>query len=71
MKTGDRVMIRFEGQSVQGKVELASGNGASLMLAFEAVLGGYVGMMPVIREGDGPLYLDLIHGKPVTVERMS
>jgi hypothetical protein len=64
-------MIRYDGRSVQGKIELASSNGASLMLKFETVLGGYVGMMPVIREGDGPAYLDLIEGKPVTVERMS
>ncbi len=49
-KTGDLVRITYEGRSVDGAVKLASQNGLSLMLEFEAVLGGCVGMMPVIYE---------------------
>ena len=50
MKTGDLVTIECEGRTVDGWIILASKNGASLMLGFEAMLGGHVGMMPVLRD---------------------
>jgi hypothetical protein len=50
-KTGDLVRITYEGRSVDGAVKLASPNGLSLMLEFDAILGGCVGMMPVLYEG--------------------
>lgn len=46
-RTGDAVRIRFDGREVDGRVRLASSNGRSLALEFEAILGGWVGMMPV------------------------
>lgn len=48
MKTGDRVSVTMEGRTVDAVVILASPNGRSLILQFEAILGGYVGMMPVL-----------------------
>jgi hypothetical protein len=53
MKTGDKVQIECDGRSVPGTVLLASKNGKSLMLSFEAVLDGHAGMMPVTRNDDG------------------
>lgn len=50
-KTGERVEIGFAAKTVIGKVLLASSNGRSLMLEFDAMLGGYAGMMPVLEEG--------------------
>lgn len=51
--TGDEVVIECDGQRVAGTVLLASPNGKSLVLGFEAILDGHVGMMPVLRKDDG------------------
>jgi hypothetical protein len=52
-RQGDRVMIAIGPDSTPGVVILASGNGKSLMLEFDAILHGHVGMMPVMLEDDG------------------
>lgn len=59
-KTGDRVKITCEGRTVDGVILLASENGKSLALSFEAILAGHVGMMPVSRADDGDRYRTLI-----------
>jgi hypothetical protein len=66
MKTGDRVKIECAGRRVDGTVILASENGASLMLAFEALLDGHVGMMPVLRGDDGS-YRAIMTGSTVEI----
>lgn len=66
-KTGDRVRISFQGRAVEAVVVLASPNGRSLFLEFDALLGGYVGQMPVLWE-EGAFY-DLIRREPVTIEK--
>ena len=68
MTKGARVKIRFKGREVEGVVVLASENGNSLALEFEALLGGYAGMMPVLDWGDG--YRDLITNSPVEVIKL-
>lgn len=65
MKTGDPIWIDYEGRTVEGTVMMASDNGRSLFLAFEAMLGGHVGMMPVLLE-DG-VYRSIITGEAVTI----
>ena len=55
-RTGDEVSIVCEGRTVPGEVLLASSNGVSIMLGFEAMIDGHVGMMPVIRGTDGGYY---------------
>jgi hypothetical protein len=52
-RQGDRVLITIGSDSAPGIVILASGNGKSLMLQFEAILHGHVGTMPVLQEEDG------------------
>ena len=52
-RQGDHVMIAIGPDSTPGWVTLASGNGKSLMLEFEAILHGHVGTMPVLLEDDG------------------
>lgn len=65
--TGDPVTIGCQGRTVQGVVELASPNGKSLMLSFEAMLAGHVGMMPVLLEDDG-VFRSIISGIAVELE---
>lgn len=62
--TGERVTITYEGRTVVGTVKLASTNGVSLFLEFEALLGGFVGGMPVSRGDDG-VFRDIVVGKEV------
>lgn len=73
-RTGERVRITTGGRTVDGTVILASPNGRSLALGFEALLspmgglGGYAGMMPVMwNEG---AFRDLIQGAPVALDEV-
>jgi hypothetical protein len=72
MKKGDRVRITVGDHTVEGVILLASSNGVSLMLGFEAALGNpsglYVGSMPVMLHDDG--YRDLVHQEPVKIEKL-
>jgi hypothetical protein len=52
-RRGDRVLISIGSDRTPGVVILGSDNGKSLMLQFEAILHGHVGMMPLILEDDG------------------
>jgi hypothetical protein len=53
LRKGDEVQIRCTGKSITGTVLMASSNGKSLMLGFEAIIDGHVGMMPVLQDDDG------------------
>lgn len=52
-RTGEPVIIECDGRRVEGAIIHASGNGKSLMLGFEAIIDGHIGMMPVLRDDDG------------------
>ena len=66
-KTGDAVRITYRGRTVDGAIQLASPNGRSIMLSFEAVLGNYAGGMPAMRgENGGPFYC-LVNNEEVTL----
>lgn len=64
LRTGDAVQIACDGRRLPGTVILASPNGVSLMLGFEAILDGHLGMMPVLRGDDGT-YRSIMTGIPV------
>lgn len=66
VRTGDAVTIGYGGRTVRGIVKLASPNARSLMLEFDAMLGGFVGMMPVLMD-DAGVYRDLVERQPVEV----
>jgi hypothetical protein len=67
MKTGDQVWIGYNGRTVAGTIAIASENERSLMLSFEdAILGGHVGMMPVLLDDIG-VYRSVITGKAVAI----
>lgn len=71
------MVITFDNQTSEGLVVLASANGRSLMLAFESMLGGYVGLMPVLwveepmivrlRSKGGGEFRDLIQQRRVEI----
>lgn len=65
LKTFDKVVVTLEGRTVEAEVILASADGKSLALGFDAMLGGYVAMMPV-QWIDGA-YRDLVAGRPVVI----
>jgi hypothetical protein len=56
LKRGDFVTATYEGRTVDAMVLIASTNGQSLFISFEAILGGHVGNMPVLRKDDGKYY---------------
>jgi hypothetical protein len=60
--------------TVEATVLLASENGRSLMLSFEAMIGSpgagaYVGMMPILWEEERGEFTDLIQARPVKISR--
>jgi hypothetical protein len=67
IRTGDAVNVTLEGRTVEGVVLLASTNGRSLMLSFDAMLGGYVGQMPVLDADGSGEYRELMTGRVVQV----
>jgi len=65
MKRGDFVQLTADGRTVRAMVTLASANGRSLFLMFDAMLGQWAGGMPVsLDEDDVYRALD---GMPVTI----
>jgi hypothetical protein len=53
IKTGDKLRLTCDGRTVAGWVIMASPNGRSLAVGFEAILLGHVGMMPLLQDDDG------------------
>ena len=47
-KTGEELRVKCEGRTVNAHVILASRNGGSLAIGFEAILAGHAGMMPLL-----------------------
>jgi hypothetical protein len=58
------VMIECAGRKLVGTVMMASGNGKSLALAFDAILDGHVAGMPVLLGDDGR-YRSVMNGVEV------
>lgn len=70
MKRGDYVWIERNGQRVQAMVTLASPNGKSLMVSFDAMFHGYAGTMPLLQDEATGEYTDLMEGHLVKVTRI-
>jgi hypothetical protein len=65
---GDAVVIQTDDKTVSGYIVLASENGISLLLCFEAMIGRHAGMMPVLHDY-GENYKSIIDGHHVRVRR--
>lgn len=68
-KTGELLKVTFKGRTVRAKVTLASPNGRSLFLEFEALLGGYAGAMPLLADEDG-VFRDLVTKSVVVLAKL-
>jgi len=68
-RTGESVRITYAGRTVLGKVILASSNGRSLALEFDAMLGGWPGGMPVLWDDATASFRDLGPGLEVRISK--
>jgi hypothetical protein len=68
LRTGDAIEITCEGRTVPGVVKMASPNGRSLFITFEAWIAGHVGQMPVLQQDDGS-YIAIVNGAYVSIKR--
>lgn len=66
LKRGDIVIATYGDKTVDAMVTLASPNGKSLIIMFEAMLGGHVGVMPVLMHDDGR-FESLLEGRPISL----
>ncbi len=68
MKDGDDILITSCGRTLPAKVVMISTNQVAAMIAFEGILDGHVGMMPLTRwDKDRGLYKSIITGTEVVV----
>jgi len=65
---GDTIEVTCQGRTVDGVVVLASTNSLSLMISFDAMFGGHVGMMPVTMRDDSNGF-SIIDGTEVTIRK--
>jgi hypothetical protein len=65
---GDQVRLRYGPIWYPAIVIVASPNGRSLILRFEAIVDGHVGVMPVLQTEDGG-YVALMTNEPIIIER--
>ena len=65
---GDGVwLITDSGREIVAVVQMASKNGRSLMLLFDALVGGWARQMPVFQEDDGSW--KALDGMPITLRK--
>lgn len=72
LQRGEFVVVTASGRTVRAMVTLASANGRSIVLMFDAMLGGFVGVMPVSLDDDdgtGAATGAALDGMPVTITR--
>lgn len=67
-KAGDAIVIGYMERKIDGVIELASANGVSLMLGFDALISGHAGRMPVMLGADG-IYRSILDDTEVTVTK--
>lgn len=67
-KGGDKVTATCGGKTVNAVVVLASSNGISLAIEFEAILAGHVGVMPLLWHGGDGGYVSLMGAFPVDLQ---
>ncbi|MBT1509362.1 hypothetical protein KIP88_02510 [Bradyrhizobium sp. SRL28] len=67
---GDNIEVTCEGRTADGVVIMASENGLSLMIGFDAMFGGHLGMMPVTMR-DGVSGYSIIDGTEIVLKKVA
>lgn len=67
---GESVILKWRDEQYAAQIALASPNGVSLALSFEAIVAGHVGLMPILLGEDG-VYRSIITGDEVEIRRWS
>lgn len=67
-KISDALHLTYMGRTVDAVVIMASRDGRSLMLAFDAMLGGYVATMPVFLDTAGR-WIELLGQREVLLRK--
>lgn len=66
MTSGTIVTVTTDtGHEVEALITIASKNGRSLILEFDAMIGGWAGQMPVFQDADGRW--SSLDGMPLTI----
>jgi hypothetical protein len=63
-QAGDDLVLIYRDRSEPATVILATPNGKTLLLSFDALLGGHAGAMPVQADDDGEFW-SAVSGEPV------
>jgi hypothetical protein len=66
LNKGDTLILGCKGEQFLATVSLASPNGKSLVVLFNAMIDGHLGMMPVTVDERGD-YCSLINRVPITL----
>lgn len=70
LRKGDLVTAVYGERSVEARVILASENGRSIAIAWDdGMLGGHLGMMPILQDAVTGEYHSLIEGGVITLTR--
>lgn len=69
LQRGDFVTLRYQRQSIEAMVMLASENQKSLMLGFNGLIGGHLNAMSVLMD-DGGVYRSLMSSRPVIITKI-
>jgi hypothetical protein len=64
-RRGEFVWVTYSGKTVKAMCLLVSDNGVSAVIMFDAMLGGHLGMMPIVWTVGH--YESLLEGLPLTM----
>ena len=69
-RKGQLVKLTAGEHTVTAEIAMASKNGKSLFVRFEAIVNGHVGGMPLLQD-DAGIYKSIVTGEPVTLEAVN
>lgn len=71
LENGDEVAVTCGDRTVPANVVMVSSNQVSILLSFEAMLGGHAGMMPATRwDMERNAYRSIIDGTEIIVKKL-
>lgn len=71
VSTGETVELTAVGRTLNARVVIASGNGRSVFLEFDAMIDGHAGGMPLMWSDDADGFCSIANGRAVKLARKS